>query len=77
MVHNLNICLKITPNNILLMIQNFSGKLLYFVSAGIIGYKGRQKRTQTACKALLLKVRRKLRSYNTKNINICFKGVFK
>jgi len=52
----INLQIKLTPNNIAVILQDPLGKLLYYVTAGSVGYKGRQKHTRTACRTLLLQI---------------------
>jgi len=67
--------LKILSNNLLVTLHGKNNELLLSLTAGAVGFKGRQKRTQTASKALLIAAKKKLAKFKTRtNIQFMFKG---
>jgi ribosomal protein S11 len=74
----LNLCLKLTPNNIILTLQNSNPTLIYSRSSGAECHKGKQKNTAIALKALLRAARKtiKTNAFNGR-IRVIWKGSFK
>jgi ribosomal protein S11 len=74
----LNLCLKLTPNNIILILQNSQGNLIFSKSSGDLGYKGKLKKTSTALKALLRKAQKPIKGNSLKKqIKLYWRGSFK
>jgi len=63
----INLCLKLTPNNIILTLKNPSNSLIYSKSAGAVGYTGKQKNTSIALKTLLRRSQKKIKINSLKN----------
>jgi ribosomal protein S11 len=59
----INLCLKLTPNNIILTLKNLHNNLVYSKSSGAVGYAGKQKNTSAALKTLLLRAQSSIKKY--------------
>jgi ribosomal protein S11 len=59
----INLCLKLTPNNIILTLKNLHNNLVYSKSSGAVGYTGKQKNTSAALKTLLLRAQSSIKKY--------------